>query len=373
MVRFLTRLYLLNKRLFKKAGFLAILMLVPVLTLAVNLATNQESGVLKITLAAQDPTDTTANEIVDSLYDSKSLILFSKAESSEAALNSVRLGKTDAAWVIGPDTDAAIARFLADPDSENAFIKVYQREQTVMLSLSTEKLISAVFPKVSDDIYLNFIRQNVPQLDSKTDAELLEYYNGILSQTDLFDFGEDGEEQGSGYLAGPIRGILAVLIILGGLSASVYFFKDEEQGTFAMLPVSRRRLVASLTQQSAMVWLMVATLLALFLAKQWTNLWNEVVCAAIYLAAAASFCTLIRRLCPSARFLSAVSVATVVVLIAVCPVFLSQTDLRTFQFLLPVFYYLTAVYDSGFLIYMAAYTAAIWLINAAIAKFTHRV
>lgn len=370
---FLTRLALLNKRLFKKLGFLAILLLVPLLTFSVDLAADRESGVLKITLAAADSSDATANEIIESLCEDNTLILFSKASSEEEAVRSVKLAQSDAAWIIGPDTDRAIARFLQDKSEENAFISVYQREQTVMLSLSTEKLISAVFPKVSDDVYLHFIRQNVAELDSVSDEKLLEHYDSVFSDTDLFRFGEAGNDEGGGYLTGPIRGILSVLIILGGMAASVYFFKDEENGTFAILPLLGRRMVASLTQQSAMLWLGAASLLALYISGQFTDVFNELLCMAVYLAAAAGFCTLLRRLCPSARALSSLSVVTVVVLIAVCPVFLTQTALRPLQFLLPVFYYLTAVYDTKFILYMAVYAAAIWLLNAAVAKLTRRV
>ncbi len=362
MKKIITWFLMLNKRLFKKPGFIAILLLVPFITLAVTTATKQESGVLHIVLAAEGGGDQAAREMIDFLDKDTDLILFTVADSPEAAKAQVLSAKADAAWIFPAETDEAIARFLKDMDEDNAFIHVYQREQTTMLALSTEKIGQAVFPHVSDDIYLNFIRKNVPSLDSVSDEVLLDYYQKTLLDVELFAF-DNAETQAAkenGYLAGPVRGLLSVLVVLGGLAAAIYFYKDEDAGTFAMLPISRRRFVAGVSQQSAILWVALASLLALFVSGQWVGFGLETAAMAIYVVAVAGFCTLLRRISGSGRMLSALAPVVVVLLIAICPVFFQQTAFRFIQVLLPTYYYLNSVYNPMHLLYMAAVAPAYW-------------
>ena len=203
---------------------------------------------------------------------------------------------------------------------------------------------------------------------------MLTYYNNIFSDIDLFNFGDvQSIEETGGFLAQPVRGLLAVLVVISGLAAAVYFYKDEQVGTFGMLTISRRRLIASLSQQSAMFWVAAASVTALWLSGQWLGLVNEIISMAVYLAAAAAFCTLLRRISGSDRLLAVLCPAVTVILVAVCPIFLQQTYLRTLPLLLPTYYYLTAVNNPAYILYMALYAAVLWGINALIARFTRKI
>ncbi len=374
MSKLLTWWLLLNKRLFKKPAFLAILMLVPILSFAISATSKQDSGVLKILLTAEGGGDAAANEMIDSLLESESIILFSRADSADAALRAVKSAEADAVWIFPADTSKKIAEYLANPGDDKAFITVLQREQTTMLALSVEKIAQAAFPHVADDIYLAFIRQNVPSLAHKTDSELLSFYNNILEDVELFSFDNtvSAREEG-GFLAGPLRGLISVLIVLGGLAAAIYFFKDEEAGTFAMLSIPQRRLVASATQQSALCWVALAGFIALALSGQWLGFGIELASMIIYIFAVAGFCTLLRRICGSGNVLAAICPLCVVVLIAICPVFFQQTALRHLQLLLPPYYYLTSLHNPIYILYMAAYGGALWGVCALLSRIGRKI
>lgn len=71
-----------NKRLYKTAVFLALLLAIPLFTLAVSLLSEEESGFFRIQLAGVQE-GTLSARIADSLREDSELLLFSVAESGE--------------------------------------------------------------------------------------------------------------------------------------------------------------------------------------------------------------------------------------------------------------------------------------------------
>ena len=140
-----------------------------------------------------------------------------------------------------------------------------------------------------------------------------------------------------------------------------------------MLPISRRRLVASVAQQSALCWVALAGFIAIALSGQWLGFFREAAAISAYVFAVAGFCTLLRRICGSGNVLAAICPLCVVILIAVCPVFFQQTVLRNLQLLLPPYYYLTAVHNPLYILYTAAYGGALWGICALLGRFGRRI
>jgi len=104
----LTRILIFNKRLLKKPSFILILCLIPLFVLSLVFFTKEESGILTITLCAEDNNDPLANEIISSLMSNDGVLIFVKSESVDEAYESVRLGKSDAAWIFEKDLQSKI-------------------------------------------------------------------------------------------------------------------------------------------------------------------------------------------------------------------------------------------------------------------------
>ena len=69
------------------------------------------------------------------------------------------------------------------------------------------------------------------------------------------------------------------------------------------------------------------------------------------------------------RGLGTVLPLIIVASLVICPVFFDVGELRHAQYALPPTYYINAVYDHRYLVYMAAYTllaaALVWLLRSA--------
>ena len=69
-------LWLLTKRLYKKPTFVALLALIPVLLTLYGVVSRQDSGLVTIALAREDPADTVAEELMEQLHQSNRLMVF---------------------------------------------------------------------------------------------------------------------------------------------------------------------------------------------------------------------------------------------------------------------------------------------------------
>lgn len=359
MKKLLTWAWLLNKRLFRKPTFLLILLLIPVLVFGYGFTGNEESGMVTIVLA-QEGEDDLATQVIEDLQGSSRLILFRQCDSAQEAVDLVAHGKADAAWIFPEDMSERIDVFIDDPDPDNAFIRVVQREEKVMLMLTREVLGGNVIDLCAESVYVNFIRANLPEMDHLSDGELLELYNSTDLSGELFSYEQtDGtkvdKDSAASYLMTPVRGLLAVVIVLCGMAASMYYVHDTKIGTFAWLPVRLRPVAELGCQMVSVVDVSVVALISLLTIGLTGPLWQELLLLVLYSLCVAVFSMLLRRLCGSIRGLGTMMPLLVVVMLLICPVFFDLGALKMVQFVFPPTYYINAVYNSKYILYMLAY------------------
>lgn len=353
-------LWMLTKRLYKKATFVVILVLIPVLVLGYSFTTQEDSGMLTVALAREDK-DPYALSLLASLDESSQLLRFAECDSPEEAEELVRAGKADTAWILHSNLNEKIARFVQSPTEKNAFITVLVREDDIAQRLAREKLSGAAFSLCARVVYLDYIREHVPGLAHVSQEELLNYFENTFVSGDLFAFDETdaamANAQTTHYLTAPVRGLLAVVIALCGLATAMYFMEDQRRGTFGWLSRSRQDLAELCCQVVSLVQVSAVALLALLLSGLAANLGRELVVLMLYCLCTASFSALLRRICGNLRVLGTLLPLLVVVMLVVCPVFFDLDQLRTAQYLLPPTYYIGGVYNSAYLAYMLLHTA----------------
>ena len=358
MKKFAMWFYLMSKRLYRKPVFLAILVLIPVLVLGYSKVNTEESGVVTIALA-QKGQDELAGRMIEYLRDDSTLIRYVVCETPESALTKVQTGKADAAWVFPEQMEQKVAAFVDNPVKSNAFVEVTEREDTVALMLTREKLTGALFDCCSETLYLQYIRQNIPQMDDLSDARLLEYYRNTGLSQELFSFSDVGENMmntaNAHYLLAPLRGLLAVVIVLCGMATAMYYMGDVKKGTFAWVPESRRPLTELGCQLVSVSQIALAALLSLLLAGLAAPIRQELPVLVLYSLCTATFCMVLRRLCGSIKVLGTMIPLLLVAMLLVCPVFLDLGFLRQAQLLLPPTYYINAVYNTKYIWYMLLY------------------
>lgn len=379
-VLLLLRRYLIfNKRLFKKISFLVILLLVPLLVFAMyTVSTKEESGVMTVSLAMQNPADPLAKEVTDSLLDSSPLIRFISCETPADALTLVENGTADAAWIFPDDMQEKLDRFARGFHSRNAFVKVIERENNVLLLLSHEKLSATLYPYLSFSLYKDFFRDHVITLSELSDDALRAYYDAIEAEgDDIFRFsyisGEDASDRQNGhYLLSPLRGLLSVLIMLGGLAVAMFYMQDEKQGKFHQLDTRSRPLFAFGYHLTAVLNMAIAVLLALFLTKMNLPFLKEIILMTLYVLITVGFCIAVRLLCRDIRVIGAVIPVLLLTMIALCPIFFNVRALPAIQYLLPPFYYLNAVHHMNFVYSMILYAVGIFSFDLLLYKIRYR-
>ena len=351
------------KRLYKKPTFLLLLVSIPLLAAGYGLTAREDSGVVTVALASRvQPVEPLTRAVWDELEES-GLILYVECDSPAAAEEMVRRGRADTAWIFEADLEHKIYDFIARRSRQNAFVTVLEPEDRVLLKLMREVLSGTVFPHCSQALYLQYLRQNAPELDRLTDAQLLQYYHDAAFDGDLFLItdiaGNPADaDQTPDYLLTPLRGLLAVVAAVAGLAAAMYHSRDEALGTFTLVPSRRKLPVELLCQLITGVNVMAVAGLTLVLTGQSVAPGRELAAAGLYVPCVAAFSMLLRRLAGGIRGLSVLTPWLAVVMLAVCPVFFDLGALRQAQLLLPPTYFIIGAYHRAYLLYMAGYTLA---------------
>lgn len=248
MRKLLQWFWLLNKRLYKKPTFLVLMALIPLCVMALSFAAQRSSGFLHVALGQGDANDPISSRIVQDFLAEKSLIRFTLAESPEAAVEMVRTGNADVAWVFPADMQGRIQQFLKNKSRRNAVVQVVERETTVFTRIVQEKLTSEIYVHCAKAQYLQHMRKEFEALNELSDQQLMDFYENTALSEELFVFedveGNVRKEGQTNYVTAPIRGLLAVLVCLCAGAATIYYMRDEQVGTFALVKESQRLFVA---------------------------------------------------------------------------------------------------------------------------------
>lgn len=364
---------MLSKRLYKKPTFLALMVLIPVLVLGYVALSSGESGVVTIGLACEEADPITEN-IFTELQDGSQLLSFRICTDPQEAESLLRGGKLDAVWIFSGNMEERIEQFAKQPTSANGFIKVMEREDSVALMLSRERLNGAVYPYVTQRVYVHFLRNLAPELSHLSDEQLMEYYWGTNLSFELFDFGDVANQQKqTSFLVFPLRGLLGILILLCALATGMYYIQDMENGTFSWVSRHRQFLPELGCQIVSTLHIATVCLICLAccgLAGTW---WKELLVLVIYSLCCSVFAMAMRQLCGSVNLLGAMLPLVIVVSLVICPVFFDLGAMRRLQYLLPPTYYVNSIYNVRYLLYMAEYIATVSGLTVLVQYVKYRV
>lgn len=354
-------LVLLNKRFFKNINYVIILLLIPVTIAALHVVSKEESGFVRIVLASVDPEDPVAAAITSDLIDSSHLVVFDSCDSADEARDLVKNGTYDAAWIFPEAMQERIHQFTKNPSVNNAIVSVIERKQNVPLRMTHEKLSAALYKYSSKGVFLNYIRNRFPALDQQTDSDLLEYYDGYVTDFHLFEQAymngaQPSEElQNANYLTTPIRGILSVIVVFCGLCAAMMYLSDEKQGSFAQIKLSNRIFVTVAYVFVAMFNVALIAMISLFIIGFNVSVLTEILSMLVLLVCASLFCTFFAVCFSNQNIFGALIPLFTVVMLIVCPVFMNLNELRAVQMLFPPTYSICSVYDSTYILYALVY------------------
>lgn len=363
--RFFLWYAILTKRVMKHRVFTAILLLIPLAASAAYLMPAHDGGIVTIAIARLGD-DRFSADTVARLTGTESVIKYQLCESEDEAVGAVESGKCDAAWIFREDAEVQAARFAAGRSTDGA-VTIIEREDSVVLSLSKEYLFIAMYPYISYGAYRDFL-SDFSQEDI-SEAELKNYYDVRDRQSSLIDyyFVNGVRQRESDVLTAPVRGLLAMIILLAALASCMVACREERAGVFAHLHGQARAFVPLLCHVTAVVPTAAASLVAICFGGLWTDLPKELATMGLYVISVAAFCEILRIICRSEVTLGACIPILMTAMLLLCPVFLHPFGVHDLQQFLPPYYYLYAVLNDAFTGKFALYTlAACATVTAAI-------
>ncbi len=337
-----------------------LLALIPLFVLFLSGVAREEKGFVRIALVSEGETGSLSHETTQELVLSGGLIGFEIYDEKDKALSSLTRGIVDAVWVFPEDMEKRVEKFLSG-DGDSFIVEITEREESVITSVVREKLTGTLFRRVCRDVYLDYIRENVPELDEYSDEELIAQYESFEEQEGIFEYTEVNSIEEKGYVIAPIRGILSLLIVLGALAGAIQYNIDEKNGLF--LNFSRFQKVFA-EFFSVFIWvfaLCVSLLVSLALSGLWLGFVKEVVSALVFAVSSTLFAIFVSNVFGSNKVIAAISPLLISVQAAVCPVFFDFRMARKIRLLFPPTYYLGNITSA--LVYIAALVILITLVK----------
>lgn len=348
---------LLNKRLYKKITYIAILFLIPVLVFLFSLSAKESGSVVNVVLAPEDAQDAFASQIIQELCQDSIVISFQVAEP-EYAMELVASGKADAAWIFPADLQSRLRNYIYEEKNSDGFIRIVEREQTIPQRLAREKLSAVLHRQTVRITFLKYIRQIAPESQEMSDEKLLTYLENTDVSGELFAFYDlDGNrrEDSANFLTTPIRGLLAVLATVGAVVTAMYYQSDLDRGIFSLLPERHRSFGEFGYQMISAVNILTFVTVALLITGWNVRIGAELLICILFGISCALFGMLLRSVFGGRRGLAVFLPVLVIVMLAVCPIFFDVGSLRKIQLLLPPTYYINSAYNSRYLIYLLIY------------------
>lgn len=370
--------FLFCKRLLRKPAFLILLLLIPITALVMKTSLSDNGSVLKIGLCSEN--SVIGNEIIENLTNGKkSIIGFEIYSTEREARNAVIENKVDGAWIF-PENLEKLILFDVKTGIAKPLVTVIEREETVPLQLSHELLYGQLHPYLSYGNYVSFTQKRYGKEIDIDEEELKYYYDNanigkIIETYRLGD--EEATETTADFLTLPLRGMLSLIIVLCGIASVMYFLIDKSDGRFDRIPPARRIVSAFCSCLAATFISGIAVIVSLGLMGSPISLIYEIFLMLLYIFCVCGFCMFFAVLFSKATSLGAFIPFIMIIMLVQCPIFLNMDSSRPLGFLLPPSYYLYAVYDVKYILYMAIYAvcsfagafALNYLINA---KFIYK-
>lgn len=360
--------YMFTKRLFKRYSFVVLLLIIPVLLPVANITMGDGGSMMNIALYSKEE-NAAVKGFMDELLSQDSVISYKIYDSEEAAYSAVRKQKADAAWIFEQNFEELAEDFGAGK-SNKTFVTVVQREESVSLKLSREKLYGAVYPFVSYGVFKAYVTKSLIPDKDITDTELEAYYNNAYEYDSIIKMEKlDSEEEikpSKSFLTMPLRGFMSLVIMLCGIASVMYFLNDRKDGKFDWMPPRKRIIPAFGSSLAAVVASSVAVFLGLMASGTFTNFWIELLAMLLYIASATGFCLVLCMLFKSSGILGAMIAFFMIAMLALCPVFFRMNILPYVGNLFPPYYYLYAIYDFKYCIQMVCYCMIVYPIAIGI-------
>jgi ABC-2 type transport system permease protein len=365
---------MLNKRFLKKYIFTLLLFMVPLMVMGMRLVSGGEASVLRVALYQEGSERDAEDDIVSRLLSRDGIVRYEKMNEKKEACEAVERGTADCAWIFPEHIEEAVKEYIAGKGT--GIVTVYTKEDTIQNKLAREQLYGVIYPLVSYQTTLQFVekQEEFSGMGKKAiDSAVRMAYEKNRVEGSIFQFAYmDGtiheKEEKNSYLTAPLRGMLAVLILLGGMAVTMFYLQDDKEGLFVWMPVKCRRLFPMLYILTGTLNTALAAYAALWFSGTFTTWRRELVLMLIYLLAVVGFCNFLRALSGNIWYMGAGIPVLILVTLVLCPVFINIPGFPVIQYMLPAYYYLNGLFNPSMVWKMLLYALVFCTGSMAISR-----
>ena len=233
--------FLLCKHILKLPIIPIMLLLIPAFTLIVQ-ALPEESTASGVTIGVYfESDDELSCKMKDKLLSSENAFSFVSYDNRDTLTDDVLLGRLECGYVFDADFSKKIQKGKYDDA-----IMVIQSPSTIFRSAANEVVFSSLIQLCGYDILGKYVDiEEIPASQrEEAKASLFASYDAYCSSSETFHLdivtaGGISINDDGGTSLGitlPLRGLLAILTFLAGMTGCVAWLKDKEQGLFAPRP-----------------------------------------------------------------------------------------------------------------------------------------
>ncbi|MBE6650972.1 MAG: ABC transporter permease [Ruminococcaceae bacterium] len=362
---------LLTKRNFKKPSFIFILLLIPCVTLALMYITSRDTSVMHIGYTCEDEPTESTDKLFHALEENDGILAFKHYPDKGSGEKAIQNGEIESLWVFPADIEAKTKEYFSG--NKAPLVKVINREQTEMTEASRDRLFCQLFPYIAYSVFESYMTEELPGGNTLSEEELRYYYTlrgideEIINVVTVNSLGEIDQNRGN-YITSPLRGILAVVVLLSALAGAMYTLLDIQRGLFVLFSFKKRIFLYFCSLMSCVVPASVTAVISVYFAGLGEGVAEEVSKMTLFaLACVLMSLAMMPVLKTPKAFAVSVPIITILAIIF-SPVFMNMNSFLVIQGLFPTYYYLYSFTDTTHILYLALYTLICGAISVPLFK-----
>ena len=361
MKQSIVRYLILQKRLLYRKSYLVMVFSVFLFVLVLRGVKLQDSSVLTVSIALEENADETARELYDNLVSADMVLMYEKYDTPKEAINAVISGKADEAWIIPADLAGLISGFAKDKKVTSP-IQVYGREHSVIQYILREILEAQLYRYIGEELFVNYSNENL--------GFVSEDFKSYIPKDEVFkmyEIGASEEMNQPGYVIAPLRGMIALWMIISALASAMYYIYDEKNGLFVFWKTKSSFLreffyIFFIVFDSSVIALIGILLGGVFTKPVW-----EIAMMLVYDIILVFFAMFIRRILRKEMIIGIFTPVIISLCAIFSPVFIDAKPYEALCRCIPPYHYLKSMFDSyyflGMIIYCASLFAVVFIID----------
>ena len=352
------RYLLLLKRFLKKKSYILMLLLVPLMVFLLKEVGWGQDNIMSIGVYIPGD-DESSMALRENLSDETGVIQYLFYDSEDDLKSGVANKTLEEGWIVPENLDLLVEQ-LASNEFPTERVQVVIREAGLSHLLGKEIICSRIYPSVAKQLLINYmsIKLYEGRPTASELAEIEKAFDSFGLSDSLFKAGylDSDDVLDTPIILMPMRGILALWLMLCGIATSMYYIEDQERGLFIWWHTKVSFFRDLGYYASAFLAPTVITIFSLIYSGSFTTVAKELVTLLLYVISTIFFAMILRILLQNKNFLGILTPVLIISAGLLSPVFVDLKELRQIQKCYPVFHYLSSIHDNHYLITLFVYT-----------------